>query len=343
MATNPYVKVGIGPDYNLNPPSDDGATTENNRLQWSKHKGKLGDPIVNWQEQDQNNIEAAFGKTINTDPNEKNTIAGSLAFELSDVTVNNNEITPERSSHRVDTESGAATDELITIDHTAVPDETLLMLRSVDSARVTTLKQQTGGNANIILDNGADFSLTENATIILQRRGSVWVETNRSAGVSSLKNWQFFETLSTASGIEAETSGTIPAGCTKIFLQPRKPLISGSDDLEVQIGDATSYATASTGGVANIVGVSPGQTDWPGTGPGRVTRGGGNSQVGEININKMSNNNWSLSALTSRSGRNVFASGEILGLTGDVTRLKVTLSGSNTFTGGDGIDIWVYA
>ncbi len=179
MATNPYTPIPIGPDYNLDPPSDDGATTENNRLQWSKHKGKLSDPIVGNNSANYSAIQNGFGKTINTDPDEKNTIAGSLGFESSDLTVNSGKIDATRSYHRVDTESGAATDDLTEIDHTQVDDGALLILIGVDPARIVTVKQ-AASPGNIILDNGADFALSENATIYLQRRGTVWVEINRS-------------------------------------------------------------------------------------------------------------------------------------------------------------------
>lgn len=39
-----YSSVSVA-SYNANPPSDDGSTTESNKVKWSTHKSKLTDPI----------------------------------------------------------------------------------------------------------------------------------------------------------------------------------------------------------------------------------------------------------------------------------------------------------
>lgn len=60
---SPYTSVTIA-DYNANPPTDDGAATPANELNWSKHKEKLGDPIKTLSEAINTNLIAAFGDRL---------------------------------------------------------------------------------------------------------------------------------------------------------------------------------------------------------------------------------------------------------------------------------------
>ena len=41
---NPFTSVTVS-NYNLNPPPDDGTEVPENKLQWAKHKEKIGDPL----------------------------------------------------------------------------------------------------------------------------------------------------------------------------------------------------------------------------------------------------------------------------------------------------------
>ena len=42
--TNPYSAPSIS-GYNSSPPADDGTKVDSNRVQWSKHISKIGDPV----------------------------------------------------------------------------------------------------------------------------------------------------------------------------------------------------------------------------------------------------------------------------------------------------------
>ena len=42
--TNPYSAPAIS-GYNSSPPADDGTKVDSNRVQWSKHISKIGDPV----------------------------------------------------------------------------------------------------------------------------------------------------------------------------------------------------------------------------------------------------------------------------------------------------------
>jgi hypothetical protein len=57
----PYTSVAIS-NYNANPPADDGSEVPANRVDWSKHKEKLGDPLKTAVEAINTNITSAFGK-----------------------------------------------------------------------------------------------------------------------------------------------------------------------------------------------------------------------------------------------------------------------------------------
>lgn len=57
----PYTEVTVS-DYNLNPPTDDGAETPANEITWAKHKEKLADPLKDAIEEVNTNVLAAFGK-----------------------------------------------------------------------------------------------------------------------------------------------------------------------------------------------------------------------------------------------------------------------------------------
>lgn len=51
-------------NYNSNPPSDDGAQTASNRVQWSTQKTKLADPIKTAFDTSESNTSSAFGKIV---------------------------------------------------------------------------------------------------------------------------------------------------------------------------------------------------------------------------------------------------------------------------------------
>ncbi len=150
MATNPYTSVSIS-GYNTNPPPDDGTTGAANQLKWSKHKDKIGDPLKNLAESIDTNVLAAFAKTINTDPDQSNAIAGSIALTSSELTISGGSVTVVRSHHTIDTESDASSDDLATIVNSGAVDGTVLYLRAATATRVVTLQSGVG---NIFLRSG---------------------------------------------------------------------------------------------------------------------------------------------------------------------------------------------
>ena len=64
LMANPFTPSSIGAAYNLNPPTDDAANTENNEVEWQKHVDKIGDPLVVFNESTDANANTAFSKVV---------------------------------------------------------------------------------------------------------------------------------------------------------------------------------------------------------------------------------------------------------------------------------------
>lgn len=175
MADNPYVSPTLT-NYNANPPSDDGSQTASNEVAWDKHTDKIGDPLKNFSEAIDDATETAFGKTINTDADQNNSMAGSLAFASSELTIATGSVAAVRSHHTIDTEADAASDDLDTITVAGVSDGALLYLRLADAARVVTLKDGTG---NLNLKDGLDIVMEAGTPTVLFRVGANWEEVDR--------------------------------------------------------------------------------------------------------------------------------------------------------------------
>lgn len=81
-----------------------------------------------------------------------------------------------QSYHTIDTEGGAASDDVDTINDNGFPEATLLVLRASSSLRTVVLKDGTGNlrlAGDCTLDNNDD-------TITLIGTGAVWYEVARS-------------------------------------------------------------------------------------------------------------------------------------------------------------------
>lgn len=83
---NPYTSVSIS-GYNATPPSDDGTVADSNKVNWSKHKDKLGDPVKTLAESMDTNILAAFvkrfGNTVTALAGDHTLVAGNEGAVLS--------------------------------------------------------------------------------------------------------------------------------------------------------------------------------------------------------------------------------------------------------------------
>lgn len=82
----------------------------------------------------------------------------------------------------VDTEGGAASDDLTTITPTgSIEDGTLLIVRSANNARDVTMMPTTGGAQNLLIPKSYELLATNNKhTLTWDAAGSWWVEISRS-------------------------------------------------------------------------------------------------------------------------------------------------------------------
>ncbi len=84
-------------------------------------------------------------------------------------------VTATQSSHAIDTEAGAGSDDLDTISGGAA--EQILIIRAANDARTVVVKHGTG---NIFLTGAANFSLDDSKDrLMLQKMGSNWHEIGR--------------------------------------------------------------------------------------------------------------------------------------------------------------------
>lgn len=206
MANNQYTSVSVV-NYNANPPNDDGSQVASNLVTWDFHKDKLGDPLKTALELINTRVLAAFAKTINIDTDEQNAMAGSLAFTGQTETIASGAITPTSTFVTVAAET-STTDDLDTITVTSISDGAILILVA-DSGDTITLKDASD---NINLADNADYDLTGDHVIVLQRRGTDLYEVCRSnqdsypaAGTTLTKNPVAFSSTTTqAHGLGAE-------------------------------------------------------------------------------------------------------------------------------------------
>ena len=237
MATNPYTSQSVPTSYNQNPPPDDGTEVAANEIEWQKHVDKLGDPLKDYGENINSATSTAFGKTINTDADENNALAGSLAYTSSELTISAGTITPTRSHHTVDTESDAATDDLDTINTTSVSDGAILILRAENSGRVVTVKNATG-NINLLEDQDVDLGI--DTRLILQRRSTEWDEI---AGRIRVSATTLVDNALPAASTDEQTGVTISDANELTVIAKDLSINTNGTDVVFQIGDATDYTT----------------------------------------------------------------------------------------------------
>ncbi len=96
------------------------------------------------------------------------------------LTLTGDAVVPTRGMHAIDTETGAATDNLANLATSNLPDGALLMIRGVSAARVVTVKHNAGGSGQIALFGAADVLLdAPSKRLLLQRVGANWEEVDR--------------------------------------------------------------------------------------------------------------------------------------------------------------------
>lgn len=148
--SNPYSAPSIS-GYNSSPPPDDGTQTEANRLNWSKHIDKIGDPIKNWVDSINSAISTAFGKRYGN-----STATHSTAYTVT--------TSDEGKLLRV---SGTTT---VTLPAAATAtDGFVVIIKNVDSNTVTI-----DGDGSETIDGATTLDLAAQESVVLVCDGSNW-------------------------------------------------------------------------------------------------------------------------------------------------------------------------
>ena len=99
----------------------------------------------------------------------------------SELTIATGSVTPTVSTHSIDTQADAATDDLDTIVTTNLEDGRLLLIRGENAARVVTVRNAQGGAGQINTRNNVNVALDVERYMLLQRRGTDWYEVQLGA------------------------------------------------------------------------------------------------------------------------------------------------------------------
>lgn len=161
----PYSSTSVT-NYNSNPPSDDGATTDSNKVKWSTQKTKLTDPLKTAFDTSETNTVAGFGKVMG---------GAGITSTAVDYTV----LSADQSKLIKVTASGKT---ITTPDATSVGSPFMFAYRNASSGTITIagnnpgVQQTIDGNNSIIVQPGSGGTLTTD--------GSNWFHYGRDATLS---------------------------------------------------------------------------------------------------------------------------------------------------------------
>lgn len=224
--------------------------------------GYISDPNINVQEQ-KDALEAVR--------NVVSELPGGDA--ITTLTIDSGTVTPDRGTHRIDTEGQVATDTLERIGFGAIPDGRLLTIIQADPARQVTVRHLATGDGEIQLSAGRDIILGKRHCLFLQRILSRWVQT--------------FETrFGPAPGVVEQFAGsTPPTGAVFCYGQ----LLNVADEPELFDVLGTTYGGdgVDTFGLPDLRDrVAIGKGDMGGTPAGRMpTTGAGSPGIDTSQLN----------------------------------------------------------
>lgn len=117
----------------------------------------------------------------------------------------------------VDTEGGAATDDLDRLALTNIPDGSHVALQATNTARTVVVRHAQGGSGQFLLVNAANFSLDDSEKLIVFRlSGTSFIEINRSWG-ADVAAIRAFLALGTAALVNTGTGASDVPTNTQIF------------------------------------------------------------------------------------------------------------------------------
>lgn len=160
---DPYTSVTVA-NYNLNPPPDDGTVVPENKLNWSKHKEKLADPLKTAIEAVNTNISAALAKL----PGGAGVLSSAISYQV-----------VSGDQGKLVKMTGSATT-------LTTPDATV-----VGSPFVFAVLNLSGGN--VTLDGSGSQTIDGATTVTLENTRGALLFTDGTNWFTAGQNWQFDE------------------------------------------------------------------------------------------------------------------------------------------------------
>lgn len=223
---NPFTSPSIA-NYNSNPPSDDGTVAESNRVNWSKHKTKLTDPIKTLAESTVTNTNSAFAKVIG---------GGSVLAVNDDYTV----LSGDQGKLIVQ----SVADKTITTPAAATVGSPFAFGVTNDSTGDMTVD----GNASETINGSATVTIPSGKGGLLTTDGSNWFFFGQNFDPDLPRG--YFNGLTTSNGTDADHDIDIAVGEARDFADSTN--LSISTALTKQI-DASWAAGTGAGGMATGV------------------------------------------------------------------------------------------
>lgn len=281
-----YSSVSVS-SYNANPPSDDGSTSDSNKVKWSTHKTKLGDPLKTAIEAVNTALVTALDQSARAVTANDSAIASdndkTIEVNTSSVTITLSDAATMAAGYITtvaNKSSGSISVALATASDTI--DGTTNATVTIPAGWWRTFLVKAGLNGYLTVGgvvpnnsiSGAMIALGSDAQgDVMYYNGTDWARLG--AGTSG----QFLKTLGTganpvwaSAGItlgteQATTSGTtidftgIPAGTKRITIMLVGVSTNGTSDFMVQLGDSggfenTGYSSAVASGGATTTGTS---------------------------------------------------------------------------------------
>lgn len=298
--------------YNASPPSDDGSTTEANKVKWSTIKTKLTDTLK------------TFGESINS------ALVTALDHSARSVTIS-------------DTAVASDNERVIEVKTSSV-NITLSDATTMAAGYMVSIANQSTGSITVSLATSTDtIDMVTNATVTISAKSTLMYIVNAAANgyitKSSYGNITLRTEVASTSGTSIDFTG-IPNGVKRVTIGFVGVSTSGTSNLLLQIGDSggaedTGYQSG-VGGLSiatpvSVVSSTAGMILSPSTAASTVFHG----QI-ILTLEDSSDNTWTGFWIIKDSGNQYIMWGAgSKALSAVLDRVRVTtVGGSDTFDAG---------
>lgn len=274
-----YSSVSVA-SYNANPPSDDGSTTESNKVKWSTHKSKLTDPIKTALESINTALVTALDSSARA-VTASDTAASSdhdktIQVTSASVVITLSDAATMAAGYKVTIANQSTGNISVALATSSNTIDTVTNAAPVLSAKEVREYIVNAAATGYITKNGVQIPFTDSNPVIVGSADNtkkvafevdgLTTGTTRTVTVPN-KNGTMAMTSDIPAGItlgteQASTSGTsidftgIPAGTKRITIMFVGVSTNGTDNYLVQLGDAGGFETTGYTSACNAVGTS---------------------------------------------------------------------------------------